>query len=60
MSDVKQSWEDVNGDGGVLKVLLRAGTPGQEGTDAFPVDGEELHINYTGKAMVFYCVAPGV
>ena len=46
MSEENQ-WEDVSGDGGVLKRMIQAAS--SDGADSsLPEDGEEVNINYTG------------
>lgn len=43
-------WEDVSGDGGVLKLIkVAASLVEGEGSDSsYPEEGEEVNINYTG------------
>lgn len=42
-------WEDVSGDGGVLKSMIKAASSSSDSVVvSFPVVGEEVQINYTG------------
>lgn len=46
----EKNWQDVSGDGGVLKVIIKA-APSAESEDSdsqFPQEGEEVYVNYTG------------
>lgn len=45
----EKAWEDVTGDGGVLKrVVQRASSTTSDATNSYPEVGEEVNINYTG------------
>jgi hypothetical protein len=57
MTDEKH-WEDVTGDGGVLKSMIRAAVSlASDGISLFPEEGEEVHINYTGYKWIHLCYA---